>query len=199
MVDWAVYCQAINEDWSMTGYSMLFIPGNVICLEAPVHDHQEFAAMNKPIAAMAIPERKVKSIYPAPFAELMQGRSKRRLGDHFGLTNFGVNLTEIAPGGMSALKHCHQTQDEFIYILSGMATLVLGDDEFPMVPGDCIGLPAGSGLGHHLLNRSQETVVYLEVGDRSADDNVDYPDDDLQAVSQPGGGWQFLHKDGKPY
>lgn len=154
---------------------------------------------SKPIAATAIAERQVKSIYPAPFAELMAGRSKRRLGDYFELTNFGVNLAEIAPGGMSALKHCHQSQDEFIYILSGTATLVLGDDEFVMRSGDCVGLPAGTGLGHHLLNRSRETVVYLEVGDRSPDDQVTYPDDDLQAVSRPGGGWQFLRKDGKPY
>ena len=155
--------------------------------------------MNNPIAARAIAEHKIKSIYPMPFVELMQGRTKRRLGDHFGLTNFGVNLTEIIPGGMSALKHCHQTQDEFVYVLSGRPTLVLGDDEFLMQPGDCIGLPAGTGIGHHLLNRSQEVVVYLEVGDRSADDSVDYPDDDLCAVAKEGGGWQFLHKDGSPY
>lgn len=153
----------------------------------------------KPIAATAVAERKVKSTYPSPFAERMQGRRKRRLGDHFELTNFGVNLTEIAPGGASALKHCHQVQDEFIYVLSGTPTLVLGDDEFLMGPGDCVGLPAGTGLGHHLLNRSQETVVYLEVGDRSAGDQVMYPDDDLQAVSRSGEGWRFLHKDGKPY
>ena len=155
--------------------------------------------MNKPIAAAAVAERKARSIYPAPFAELMQRRSKRRLGDHFGLTNFGVNLTEIAPGGMSALKHCHQTQDEFVYILSGSPTLVLGDDEYLLQAGDCIGLPRGTGLGHHLLNRSQDVAVYLEVGDRSIGDQVEYPDDDLQAVSMPDGSWQFLHKDGKPY
>lgn len=154
--------------------------------------------MNKPIAATAIDERKVKSIYPAPFARLMDGRIKRCLGDHFGLTNFGVNLTEIVPGGMSALKHCHQTQDEFIYILSGTPTLVLGDAEYLLRSGDCIGLPRGTGLGHHLLNRSRDIVVYLEVGDRSPNDRVDYPDDDLRAESTPDG-WQFLHKDGKPY
>lgn len=160
---------------------------------------QELDVKSKPIAATAIAERKVKSNYPAPFAELMQGRNKRRLGDYFGLKNFGVNLTEIAPGSMSALKHCHRTQDEFIYVLSGTPTLVLGDDEFLMRPGDCVGLPAGTGLGHQLINRSQKSVVYLEVGDRSSGDQVSYPDDDLQAVSRPGGGWEFLHKDGKPY
>lgn len=154
--------------------------------------------MSKPTAAMAIEERNIKSIYPAPFATLMQGRNKRRLGDYFGLTNFGVNLTEIVPGGMSALKHSHRTQDEFIYIVSGTPTLILGNEEFLMQPGDCIGLPAGTGLGHHLLNLSQDVAIYLEVGDRSQDDSVDYPDDDLHAVSSDGG-WKFLHKDGKPY
>lgn len=155
--------------------------------------------MIKPIAAMAIVARKAGSIYPAPFAGLMQGRKKRQLGDYFGLSRFGVNLTELLPGGMSALKHCHQVQDEFIYIISGAPTLVLGDDEYLLQPGDCVGLAAGTGLGHHLLNHSREVAVYLEVGDRSAGDQVDYPDDDLRALSLAGGGWQFLHKDGKPY
>jgi len=154
--------------------------------------------MSKPIAATSIAELKVRSLYPAPFAELMRGRTKRRLGDHFGLTNFGVNLTEIVPGGMSALKHSHQTQDEFIYVLSGRPTLVLGNDEYPMQAGDCVGLPAGTGLGHHLLNRTDHVAVYLEIGDRSPGDSVEYPDDDLRAVPSAGG-WQFLHKDGKPY
>jgi uncharacterized cupin superfamily protein len=54
----------------------------------------------------------------------MQHRQKPVLGELLGLTNFGVNLTRIAPGGISALRHAHARQDEFIYVLEGNRTLV---------------------------------------------------------------------------
>ena len=76
------------------------------------------------VAAQDVAPRQKPSIYPPPFAAMMQGRQKRVLGDLFGLQNFGVNLTELAPGAMSALRHCHSRQDEFIYILEGEATLI---------------------------------------------------------------------------
>lgn len=72
-----------------------------------------------PVALVALDAHKrVKpSNYPEPFASQMQGREKRPLGDLFGLTNFGVKHTTLAPGGVSALRHAHTAQDEFIYIL----------------------------------------------------------------------------------
>ena len=59
------------------------------------------------------------SSYPEPFASPMSGRVKHPLGDLFGLSNFGVNLTRLAPNAVSALRHAHTKQDEFIYILRG--------------------------------------------------------------------------------
>lgn len=154
---------------------------------------------SKPISAEDVTEIRRKSLYPEPFASLMEGRSKRRLGDHFGLENFGVNLTRLAPGAMSALKHRHSKQDEFIYILSGTPTLVYGDAEFPMAPGGCFGFRHDNGLAHQLVNRSGSDAVYLEIGDRTAGDEVQYPDDDLSATAQEDGSWVFCHKDGTPY
>ncbi len=138
------------------------------------------------------------SIYPEPFASRMQGREKKPLGDLFGLNNFGVNLTRLAPGAMSALRHSHAVQDEFIYILQGHPLLITERGETPLQPGMCAGFRAGMGDAHHLVNRSDAEVVYLEIGDRTPGDVATYPDDDLQAV-QSEGGWQFLHKDGAPY
>lgn len=94
-----------------------------------------------PINADSIAENKNKSLYPEPFASMVKGRSKRKLGDHFGLTNFGVNLTKLSPGTISALKHHHSKQDEFIYILSGIPTLIYGDNEYLMAPGDGVQYP----------------------------------------------------------
>lgn len=149
------------------------------------------------VAAEA-PERARLSNYPPPFAALMAGRSKRPLGDLFGLRNFGVNLTTLQPGAQSALRHAHSRQDEFIYILQGNPMLQTDAGATPLAPGMCAGFRAGSGDAHHLVNPGPEEVVYLEIGDRSAGDSASYPDDDLRAEKVEGG-WRFLHKDGTPY
>lgn len=141
---------------------------------------------------------RTSSIYPEPFASRMQGREKSVLGDIFGLTNFGVNLTRLLPGSGSALRHAHAKQDEFIYILLGHPVLISDVGETPLSPGMCAGFKAGTGNATQLLNRTDAEVVYLEMGDRTAGDIVVYPDDDLQAVHQEGK-WKFLHKDGTPY
>lgn len=155
----------------------------------------------KPVAVTAIEvaPRAKPSVYPEPFYSRMLGREKRTLGDLFGLANFGVNLTRLKPGGSSALRHAHTKQDEFIYIISGDAVLITDAGETQLKPGMCAGFKAGTGDAHHLVNRSNSDVIYLEVGDRTPGDEANYPDDDLQAAAQPGGGWQFRHKDGRPY
>jgi uncharacterized cupin superfamily protein len=153
-----------------------------------------------PIAVVAsqVAPRAQLSVYPEPFASRMQGRVKRQLGDLFGLSNFGVNLTQLLPGAGSALRHAHAKQDEFIYILQGHPVLVTNAGETQLSPGMCAGFKAGTGNAHQLLNRSNEEVTYLELGDRSAGDSVVYPDDDIQAALVDGK-WKFSHKDGSPY
>ena len=148
-------------------------------------------------AAEALPKAK-QSNYPEPFASMVAGRFKRPLGDVFGLKNFGVNLTKLAPGAISALRHAHTVQDEFIYILQGTPTLITDAGETLLSAGMCAGFKSGSGSGHHMVNRSAENVVYLEIGDRNPGDAASYPDDDLQALFESGQ-WVFKHKDGKPY
>ncbi len=151
-----------------------------------------------PIAAEAVSPA-AGSIYPPAFAERTAGRTKRKLGDHFGLRNFGINHTTLAPGAISALAHHHARQDEIIYILEGTATLLLDGVPHELGPGDCHGLPAGSGVAAQLVNRSEQDVVYLEIGDRTRGDRVVYPDEDLLAEMDAEGNWRFLHKDGTPY
>jgi uncharacterized cupin superfamily protein len=150
------------------------------------------------ITAADVAPRAKTSNYPEPFASRMSGRVKRVLGDRFQLTNFGVNQTRLVPGGVSALRHAHSKQDEFIYVLEGQPTLITDAGEQVLSPGMCAGFRAGTGDAHHLVNRTAADVVYLEVGDRSADDTAVYPDDDLAAAIVDGQ-WRFLHKDGSPY
>lgn len=138
------------------------------------------------------------SNYPEPFASRVAGREKRPLGDIFGLTKFGVNLTRLAPAAASSVRHAHSKQDEFVYILQGTPTLVTDQGETLLAPGMCAGFKAGTGDAHHLINRTGEDVVYLEIGDRTDGDAGTYPDDDLQVVMVEGK-WRFTHKDGTPY
>jgi uncharacterized cupin superfamily protein len=154
----------------------------------------------KPVALVAadVPARIRPSNYPSPFAERMAGRVKRQLGDLFGLVNFGVNLTRLAPGAQSALRHAHTLQDEFIYVLEGQPTLITDDGETPLRAGMCAGFRAGTGNAHHLVNRAAVDAVYLEVGDRLPGDGASYPDDDIQATMVEGA-WRFARKNGHPY
>jgi uncharacterized cupin superfamily protein len=153
-----------------------------------------------PLAVVAedAPLNAVRSILPPVFAARMEGREKRRLGSLFGLENFGVNLTRIAPGGMSSIRHAHTKQDEFIYVLAGHPTLKTTDGTVRLAPGMCAGFKAGGGRAHHLVNETEAEVWYLEVGDRTPGDEVTCPGEDLKGT-QVDGVWVFTHEDGTPY
>jgi uncharacterized cupin superfamily protein len=151
----------------------------------------------RPLCAKDVEPRAKATNYPAEYAPRVDGRIRRRLGESFGLEKFGVNLTTVLPGCQSALLHRHSRQEEFIYILAGRAVLRTQDAEFELSPGDCAGFGPG-GPAHHLVNRSDEPMHYLEIGDRIADDEAEYPEDDLKATAE-GNGWLFTHKDGTPW
>lgn len=138
------------------------------------------------------------STYPETFAAECRARRKRALGDAAGLENFGVNLVHMAPGAWSSQRHWHSHQDEFVYVLEGEVVLITDAGEQTLGPGMAAGFPAGSGDGHHLVNRSDADAVYLEVGDRTAGDEVDYPDIDM-AARWFGGVRKFVRKNGTPY
>ena len=158
------------------------------------------ATSTPPVAIVAdkAPVRAKPSAYPEPFASRMAGRQKQPLGDCFGLKNFGVNLTRLAPKAVSALRHAHSRQDEFVYILRGHPTLHTDEGRTRLSPGMCAGFKAGTGNGHCLINETEADVVYLEIGDRTPGDEGSYPDDDLKALMVDGI-WNFEHKDGSPY
>jgi uncharacterized cupin superfamily protein len=140
--------------------------------------------------------------YPEPVAAMLAsrlaGRHKRPLGDLFGLKNFGVNLTRLEPNAVSSLRHAHERQDEFVFVLQGCPSLLTNEGKTRLSPGMCAGFRAGTGNAHTLINETEEDVVYLEIGDRTSGDEVTYPDDDLHAQFNDGQ-WMFSHKDGTPY
>ena len=143
----------------------------------------------------AVPERGGSS-YPSPFDAPCKNRERQRLGNAGGLTDFGVNLMRLPPGGWSSQRHWHSDEDEFVYVLEGELTLIEDNGETVLRAGDCAAFCKGSGDGHHMINRSGALAVYLEVGARSAADVTTCSDIDMMSTSADG---RFTHKDGAPY
>ena len=132
---------------------------------------------------------KTGSIYPAPHAATMAGRSSLRLGEAGGLTQFGVNLVTLDPGAMSSLRHWHEEEDEFVLVENG--------GEIVMRRGDCAAFPAGIANGHHILNRSGAVARFLVVGTKAPREVAHYSDVDLKLVIE-GGAATFTRRDGSP-
>jgi uncharacterized cupin superfamily protein len=134
--------------------------------------------------------------YPDPFAEAVSGRSRQALGDAGGITQFGVNLTELQPGAASSQRHWHSHEDEFVMVVSGELTLVTDEGETLMRAGDCAAFPAGRPNGHQLVNRGWGIALFLAVGSRIKEDKASYPDIDLLF---DGSTERYTHRDGTPY
>lgn len=138
------------------------------------------------------------TIYPAPYDKGFEGRLKRVLGNIGGLTQFGVNLTTLEPGAISAHRHWHKHEDEFIYVLEGELTLITDAGGEVLRPGMAACFRAGDPDGHHLVNKSAAPATYLEIGTRCPDEEAEYPDIDLR-LKKRGGKPTFYRKSGEPY
>ncbi|MGD1879506.1 MAG: cupin domain-containing protein [Kiloniellaceae bacterium] len=147
---------------------------------------------------MSIEPRKGSS-YPEPWGSACGEREKRALGDALGLDDFGVNLVRLPPGAPSSQRHWHSHEDEFVYVLEGTLTLITDEGRQTLKPGMAAGFPSGKGDGHHVVNEGEGWAVYLEVGSRSLDDEVTYPDIDLFLTSAHHGKRRFTKKSGEPY
>lgn len=144
----------------------------------------------------AVPMR-TGSIYPPPHDAEVAGRQSQRLGDAGGLTQFGANLVHLPPGAKSSMRHWHEVEDEFVWVTAGVLVMVTDAGETEMRAGDCAAFPAGSGDGHHFINRSGAEASFLVVGSRAAREVAHYPDQGLK-VEIAEGRATFLREDGSP-
>jgi len=141
-------------------------------------------------------EPRTSTVYPPPHDTVTQGRAKRMLTQALGLTQFGVNVTELAPGTASSLRHWHSHEDEFVYVLEGAVTLITDAGEQELAAGMCAGFPAGVADGHCIVNRTDAASVVLEVGGRDPRDEGHYSDVDLHCLPGRYDGPKFTRKDG---
>ena len=138
------------------------------------------------------------SIYPEPYASMMQGRSSLRLGDAGGLTQFGANLVRLEPGARSSLRHWHENEDEFVMVTDGECTLIQDEGETVLRPGDCAAFPAGDTNGHCFVNRTDRPVAFLVIGTRAPREVAHYSDEDFRIEIEAGKA-TFTYRDGSPW
>jgi uncharacterized cupin superfamily protein len=139
-----------------------------------------------------------RTLYPQQFRGVVEGRERQRLGNAAGLTQFGVNLTRLKPGAASALRHWHENEDEFVYVIEGEVVLMEDAGEILLRPGDAAGFKAGVENGHCLVNRTSRDAVYLEIGTRAVNERAHYSDVDCM-VERDGKSFTYRRRSGEPY
>ncbi len=135
--------------------------------------------------------------YPAPHDHDLGRYDAWPLGDAGGLAQFGVVLETLHPDSYSSLRHWHEREDEFLYLLEGEVVLIDEDGEHVMRPGDAACFKAGDPNGRHLQNRSDRNATYLVVGTRAEEDRCHYADVDM-ILTKTREGKAFTRRDGAP-
>ena len=97
-----------------------------------------------------------------------------QLARSVGLKRTGVNFIRVPAGKESYVYHSHQSEEEWIYVLSGQAIALIDDVEYEVSAGDFIGFPAPS-VAHHMRNPGPAELVYLVGGENRETDVVEFP------------------------
>lgn len=120
----------------------------------------------------------------------------RRYSDAGGLTQYGAYVETLMSGSRSSERHWHEKEDEFVYMVSGEATLIESDGEHLLRTGDAACWPAGVPNAHHVVNRSGSPCTYVIVGTRLTHDVCHYPDSGRTQYDE-GEHWRIEDRHGK--
>lgn len=173
------------------------LPDELLNLRAPWGKPFDGTLRPNVLRAGTVPAAACTSNYPAQFSELGDAEDIA-LSDAGGLTQFGAFLEILHPGGQTSLRHWHEEEDEFLYVLDGTVTLLENDGPRRIGPGTCVCWPAGEANAHCLRNDGSEPATLFIIGSRFAEDTCHYPDIDLH-YTRRNGLRSFSHKDGTPY
>jgi mannose-6-phosphate isomerase-like protein (cupin superfamily) len=84
-------------------------------------------------------------------------------------------IQERVPPGRFEIRHLHRKARQFFYILSGEATMMIGDETIKLSAHQAIEIPPG--VAHQFRNDSTEEVVFLVISSpRSHGDRENIPD-----------------------
>jgi uncharacterized cupin superfamily protein len=96
--------------------------------------------------------------FVAPYhPEWFIGHHEQRLARVLGVTQFGVNHLALEPGAYSALRHWHEQEDEFVFVLEGELVLIDENGEHALTMGMYVAFPAGEANGHHLCTAPRQS------------------------------------------
>lgn len=105
-----------------------------------------------------------------PNAEIRE----RSLSEPTGMQRVVVSLARVRPGKESFIEHAHMKDEEFLFVLEGTGTAVIGGVELAVGPGDFMGFPT-DGTAHTMRNSGAVDLVYLMGGERSPIEVVRFP------------------------
>jgi uncharacterized cupin superfamily protein len=98
------------------------------------------------------------------------------LGRRLGLTKMGIHHERLPPGRRTSYPHAESAEEEFAYVREGRPDVWIDGVLYPLVPGDFVAFPAGSGVCHTFLNNTDEEVRLLVGGEKSKPENrIHYP------------------------
>ena len=123
------------------------------------------------------------------------GVSTQHLSVAGGLTQFGAYVETLVPGAWSSQRHWHDHEDEFLFVLEGVATLRDDNGMTDLHPGDAVCWPHGNPNAHHITNRTAAPVRYLIQGSRVARDTCRYPDTGRTLINGDTR-WKLVEADG---
>ena len=132
---------------------------------------------------------------PPPDRGTEEGTERLLYSDAGGLTQYGAYVETLQPGAGSSEGHWHEEEDEFLYVVSGEATVVEDDGAHPLGPGDAACWPAGAANAHRVVNRSGAPCTYLIFGTRMARDVVHYPESGRVLRDFEDGTWRMHRTD----
>ena len=98
----------------------------------------------------------------------------RPLSEQAGFEHGGLHMVRVPAGHESNELHSHEVQEEFYFVLSGRARMLVGDDAHDLDAGGFAAFPAGSAA-HMITNPFDEDLVYLVGGSRTAFEMGEFP------------------------
>lgn len=135
--------------------------------------------MRKPLInldAVKLAPRPLNFVASGPAAE----RFDAKLGviaPLLGASQLGYNLTVVPPHKSAFPFHSHRVNEEMVLVLQGNGEVRIGEQRYPLRPGDIVAMPAGGPeTAHQIINTSDAELRYLAVSTRLSPELAEYPD-----------------------
>lgn len=94
------------------------------------------------------------------------------IGKETALSKMQVFRVKLLPGRRSSPPHIHTITEEFVYVLEGRVSAIVGSKVTELRAGDAIGFPAGAKETHYLRNDGNVLACLLVTRVNSASDQM---------------------------